>query len=146
LLREEHNIDFTSKKIGIVGVGAVGSAVLSLLNAFDCSVVLYDPPREEREANFKSASKEDVLACDILTFHVPLNEQGEHPTLHWLSKQELINQSFEVIINAARGGVVHEEAVLEAFEQGDVSHLITDVWEDEPDFNTELAHHSFISH
>ena len=145
LLKENKGVDFQTMTVGIIGVGAVGSLVDELLTNFGCKTVLYDPPRAEREADFETKTVQDILNCDILTFHTPLIVDGEYPSFHWLDEAKLSNRNFEVIINTARGGVVEEAALLQAYKNGNIGHLITDVWENEPDFNPELADNSFIA-
>lgn len=139
------NRTLTNLKVGIVGAGATGSAVGNQLSKFGIPFCYYDPPREEHESDFKSASTEEVLNCDILTFHVPLNKAGAHSTFHWLDEEKLRNRNFELIINAARGGVINELELLKALENGTVTDVIIDVWEAEPDFNTALVEKAFIS-
>lgn len=145
ILREQKNVDFSNMRIGIIGVGAVGSAVNELLLKFGCTTVLFDPPREQRDAEFSSASEDEILACDILTFHVPYTEHGAFPTRHWLNRRKLVGRSYQVIINAARGGVIDEKALLEAYQAGHINHMIIDVWEHEPDFNPKLAEYAFFA-
>ncbi len=132
-------------KVGIIGAGATGSAVAKQLAKFEISFCSYDPPRQEREPNFKSALLEDVLSCDVLTFHVPLSKKGTNSTHHWLDAEKLESQKFELIINASRGGVIDELALMEAMNKETVKDVIIDVWEGEPDFNTALVGKAFIA-
>lgn len=132
-------------KIGVVGVGKAGSAVADLLSGFDIDCVLYDPPRQQRDPDFTSASLQEVLGCDILTFHAPLSKKGPHATYHWLGEEKLDGRSFKLIINAARGGVIDELALMKYYVEGKIGDYILDVWEREPDFNTEVAKHAFIA-
>lgn len=145
LLKEEKDIAFQNLKIGIVGVGSVGTIVNELLIRFGCETVLFDPPRARSEEKFHSSTEAEVLDCDILTIHTPLIFDGDFPTYHWLDEAKLSNRNFEVIINAARGGVVEEADLLQACKNGNIGHMITDVWENEPDFNPELADYSIIA-
>lgn len=145
LWKEEHQPKTPIGKVGVIGVGKAGSAVVELLQEFEVNCVVYDPPREKRDPDFTSASLEEVLNCDILTFHVPLNKKGAHPTFHWLNEQKLNGNHFKLIINAARGGVIDELALMKYFVEGAVETYILDVWENEPDFNTEIAKHAFIA-
>ncbi|MCH2448979.1 MAG: 4-phosphoerythronate dehydrogenase [Gracilimonas sp.] len=145
LWKEEHQPETPFGKIGVIGVGKAGSAVVELLREFKIDCVEYDPPRENRDSNFTSATLEEVLNCDILTFHIPLNKKGDHPTFHWLNEQKLNGREFKLIINAARGGVVDELALIKYFVDGSVENYILDVWEKEPDFNTNIAKHAFIA-
>lgn len=145
LWKEEHQPETPFGKVGVIGVGKAGSAVVELLQKFKIDCVEYDPPREERDPEFTSASIEEVLNCEILTFHVPLNKKGDHPTFHWLNEQKLDGRTFKLIINAARGGVIDELALMKFYVEGSVESYILDVWEAEPDFNTKIAKHAFIA-
>jgi len=135
----------TEFKIGIIGAGATGTAVGNQLSKFDISFCYYDPPRAKRDSSFKSVSLEKVLNCNILTFHVPLTKTDNHSTFHWLDDEKLNGKNFELIINAARGGVINELALLEAIEDERILDVVIDVWEAEPDFNTALVEKAFIS-
>lgn len=137
--------DLQKYRVGIIGAGATGTAVSKQLIKFGIPYLTYDPPREQKETNFKSASLKDILRCDILTFHTPLEKNGAHSTFHWLNESKLSANSFELIINAARGGVIDELALIQAIENRSVSDIIIDVWEGEPDFNTALVEKAFIA-
>lgn len=145
LLLKDDIPNLIEMKIGIIGVGAVGQKSNQLLKKLGFETVLFDPPREQRESGFKSASQEEVLRCDILTFHVPLTISGNNKTFHWLSEDKLMSTSFSVVINAARGGVIDEQAVFKVKSEKRIKHLVIDVWEDEPDFNSEFANECFIA-
>tara|TARA_R100001086_G_scaffold250085_1_gene193478 strand:+ start:4103 stop:5212 length:1110 start_codon:yes stop_codon:yes gene_type:complete len=137
--------ELKSLKVGIIGAGAAGTAVSRQLTNFNINSLSYDPPREQRDNSYESASLKDILKCDILTFHVPLNKNSDHPTFHWLDESKLSNNSFELVINASRGGVIDESALLKALDNETVSDVIIDVWEDEPDFNNDLVEKAFIA-
>jgi len=139
------SIPIHSLSYGIIGVGAAGSAVQKQLDNFGLNYVCYDPPREIADSTFKSASLEEVLACDVLTFHTPLLKAGTNKTWHWLDEAKLSTRNFALIINAARGGIIDESALLQAMENQQVQDVVIDVWENEPDFNTELAQKAFIA-
>ena len=132
------------KRIGIVGVGHVGSEVQKLCEALGISPCLYDPPKAERDPDFESATLEDVLSSDILTFHTPLTHQGPHSTYHWMDQEKLQSRSYDLIINTSRGGVVDEQALLKAHTTGRLADFIIDVWENEPVFNDLTAQNAFI--
>lgn len=141
IILSEKNERILSSKIGIIGVGAVGSRVHELLLKLGHETVLYDPPREDREPGFTSSTIEDVLSCDVLTFHIPLEKNGELSTFHWLDETKLANRNYLAIINAARGGVIDEQAVLAAKMDGRIDSLVIDVWENEPDLNPSFLRH-----
>ncbi|MFV1884141.1 MAG: 4-phosphoerythronate dehydrogenase [Balneola sp.] len=145
LWQEEKKKHLRDYSYGIVGVGKAGSAVAGILHDFGLKTVLYDPPRAERDPGFISATLDEVLNCDILTFHVSLSESGKYATRYWLDEKKLSDRNFELIINAARGGVIDEKAISEAMDSGSVKELIIDVWENEPDFDVEFANKAFIA-
>ncbi|MEX1062611.1 MAG: NAD(P)-dependent oxidoreductase, partial [Balneolaceae bacterium] len=83
---------------GIVGAGSTGTAVAKQFARLGISCKMHDPPREEREAGFKSVPVDDILECDLLSFHTPLIKNGARPTYHWLNGQKLDNRRFRLII------------------------------------------------
>lgn len=118
-----------AKKIGIVGVGHVGSLVAEMAERHGMQVLLNDPPR-----HIGVSLDEIAQTCDIITFHTPLTRSGDYPSYH------LCNEAFlrrcrpdTLIINAARGGVVDEAALLAAGQP-----CVIDTWENEPRLNREL--------
>ncbi len=141
----ENSTSLPSLKYGVIGVGAVGQEVQKQFDAFGLSYISYDPPRANRDSTFSSASLEELLACDVLTFHIPLTKDGDHSTFHWLDELKLNSYTYKLIINAARGGVIDEQALLQALAQGRVQDVVIDVWENEPNFNSKLAQQAFIS-
>ncbi len=136
---------------GVIGAGFTGSAVAGLLGKLGVHCKLHDPPREERErtaghdAPFKSASMEEVLECDMLTLHVPLERSGPYATWHWLNEARLAAAPKKLLINASRGGVMDERAVLDAHGRGHVKIFACDVWEGEPVFSDTTAQKAFLS-
>lgn len=141
---EEKDVNLTKLSVGIIGVGQVGTQVERLLNKLGIPFVRYDPPRANRENNFDSASLDEVLACNVLTFHTPLTRGGNHPTHHWLDAEKLSGRSYELILNTSRGGVIDEEALLRAVTNDTVDDIIIDTWEDEPDFSLATAEKTFL--
>lgn len=141
---DKNNKKVSDLSFGIVGAGHTGSQVKRILEPLGCRTVAYDPPKELREIDFKSAQKKDLLSCDILSFHTPLTQNGDFATYHWLSESELENNEFQLIINASRGGVIDEQAVLKAMDDQEVDDIVIDVWEDEPDFHLDTAKKAFI--
>lgn len=144
LWSEARSKNVSAFSAGVVGVGHVGNEVVNILNKLGLQVVVYDPPREEREVDFTSSSLEEVLDCDILTFHTPLNRSGKFPTFHWLDEQKLSGNTFHLIVNSARGGVVDEKALLAAMKKGTVRDAIIDTWEDEPEIHLDTTGAAFL--
>ena len=146
LLHQLRGKDPKNCTLGIVGVGNVGSKVAKMAQQLGMRVLLNDPPRQKSETGQKFDSLETLLQeCDILTFHTPLNREGEYKTYH-LADEAFFHslQRHPVLINTSRGEVIHTEALLKAIETGQVSDAIIDVWENEPDISKPLLNKVFI--
>lgn len=139
LFLEGENISSDELKIGIVGVGAVGSEVSRLLTKFSIRHILYDPPREERDPEFSSSYFEELKECNMLTFHTPLTDSGSHPTRHMLNRSWFRETNYQLLINSSRGGVIDESIVLEQMNHNRLNQMVIDVWENEPVFNPQVA-------
>ena len=129
---------------GVVGAGHAGSAAGERLERLGLETVYYDPPREERDPAFRSSTLEEVLSCDLLTFHTPLTNDGPYPTRHWLNHDKLEIHPYKLVINAARGGIIDELALLEAKRGDQVQNYVLDVWENEPLFDDILLANALI--
>jgi len=118
--------------IGVVGVGHVGSLVAKMAERKGLKVLLNDPPK-----GMGVSLKEIAAQCDIITFHVPL----DHTTRH-LCDAEFLQQCKPdaLIINAARGGVVDEKALLASGHP-----YILDTWENEPHIDANVLHHALLA-
>jgi len=140
VLAERKNLQLKDLKIGVVGVGNVGSKVAKICNLFGMKVLLNDPPRERAEGPAAFVSLKQVMdEADIITLHVPLNMKGEDATFH------LGNEAFfsglkkkPVVINSCRGEVVDTLAVKAALKSNQISGFVGDCWENEPDIDLEL--------
>lgn len=141
---EKMQIAIGDKTVGVVGCGHTGSAVIHLLKKLNIDSVAYDPPKEVRDQSFRSASVAELMRADILTFHTPLTSSGSYPTKYLCSRKWLQN-GFDLIINASRGGVVNEHALFDQFNEGGVGNYILDVWEDEPFFEDKIAKYAFLA-
>lgn len=125
----------------IVGAGHTGQAAGQRLAALGLEVLYYDPPRAAREARFKSCAFDEVLQADVISLHVPLTRKGEHsePTWHLFGTDELSKlQQRQILINASRGSVIDNAALLERLQQADAPRVILDVWHGEPAIDGEL--------
>jgi len=138
-------LNLSDLSIGVIGVGHVGRSLVQLLKNLGLNFLCYDPPRTIRDENFQSCSKKELLAADILTFHVPLIRDGKYATYKWLNRNVLTDRRFKLIINTSRGGVVDEKAVIDFKKEGHVNDFICDVWENEPDFSDESVKQAFIA-
>lgn len=127
------------KILGVVGVGHVGRLVAEMAKRRGYNVLLCDPPRAEKEGPAGFVSLEEIEAkCDIITFHVPLTREGKHPTWHMETCTHLKPNT--LLINAARGGVIDEQALLKAGNP-----FVIDTWENEPYASKTLIEHALLA-
>ncbi|MDQ5181171.1 4-phosphoerythronate dehydrogenase PdxB [Klebsiella variicola subsp. variicola] len=140
MLAERDGFALRDRTVGIVGVGNVGGRLQKRLEALGIKTLLCDPPRADRgdEGDFRSLDAL-VQEADILTFHTPLYKEGPYKTLH-LADESLISRlkPGTILINACRGPVVDNAALLKRLEAGQPLSVVLDVWEPEPDLNVEL--------
>lgn len=117
-------------KLGVVGVGRVGSLVSEYAKAWGFEVLECDPPRQRRKEGDFRDFEELVTTCDILTFHTPLDK-----TTRYMLHRELIAKMRPdaVVVNASRGAVVDNRAVLESGHP-----YYFDVWDGEPDIPKDV--------
>ena len=140
MLAERDGFTLKDRTVGIVGVGNVGSRLQARLEAWGVRTLLCDPPRAERgDAGDFRPLEALVREADILTFHTPLFKEGPYKTLH-LADDALISalKPGTILINACRGAVVDNAALLTRLEAGQDLSVVLDVWEPEPDLNVEL--------
>ncbi|MDG5766078.1 4-phosphoerythronate dehydrogenase [Balneolales bacterium ANBcel1] len=142
---DANGVDPETLTAGIVGAGFTGSAVSELLEAIGIRCLRHDPPRAERDPSFVSAPVADVLECDIISFHVPLETGGAHPTRYWFDEEKIRAHPRRLAINASRGGVVDEQALRRALTDGHIQACILDVWENEPRFNDSSLEAAFLA-
>ena len=135
----KYDIDLEGKSIGIIGVGNVGSRAAKKCRALGMEVLLNDPPlrRQTGEPNYLPLGK--LLDCDFLTLHTPLTFDGQDKTYHLADEKFFKSLGKEcVFINASRGAVVDSAALIAAINMGRLRGVVLDVWENEPDIDTEL--------
>ncbi|MCC5851628.1 MAG: 4-phosphoerythronate dehydrogenase [Alkalimonas sp.] len=133
-LTERYQWQLQDKTIGIVGVGNIGQPLAELLQLMGCQVLLCDPLRVRQEPDFAHQPLEVLLQqADVLSFHVPLSNHGEFATRHLINAERL--QQIKpgcALINACRGAVFDNQALLAEAEAGHRRPLVLDVWEQEP--------------
>ena len=128
-------IRLEGSKVGIIGVGNVGSRVASALRLLGLDVLLCDPPRAEAEGPALFCDLDFLLRnSDIVTLHVPLN-----PTTRKMADAAFFSKMKlgAFFINASRGEIVNEEDLLAALPK--LGPVILDTWCNEPHINKELA-------
>ena len=137
-ISNEQNFTLKGKSIGVVGVGNIGSRIVRLAGALGMNVLQNDPPLKRKTGNKQFLELKELMNVDIITFHVPLNMEGEDRTYH-LFDYEKINSLNDgaIIINASRGPVI-ENSPLEQLIGEKKFTTVLDVWENEPEINMNL--------
>ncbi len=127
------------KTLGIIGSGRIGLDVAKKALAFGMKVVAFDVVDIQTDLDVEQISLNDLLArADLISLHLPLNDS----TRHMISRDEFEKMKDGVIIvNASRGGIVDETALLNSLESGKVRAAATDVYEKEPPEDFSLIDH-----
>ncbi len=126
-------VELTSKTLGLIGCGNIGSIVADRAIGLRMKVIAYDPfltPERAVELGVEKVTLDQLLArADFITLHTPLTEQ----TRHILSAASLAKTKRGVrIINCARGGLIDEKALKAALDSGQVGGAALDVFVEEP--------------
>ena len=125
--------------IGIVGAGNVGSEIALCLDSLKINYLLCDPPLQEMGDKRTFVELPEILNCDVVTLHVPLEKKGKYPTFHLLDNWEL-NQlkNNGLLINASRGAVINNQSLTEYLQRENSADAAIDVFESEPNISIEL--------
>lgn len=129
------------KALGIIGMGRIGQAVAQRARAFGLSIHYHNrhrlPPVLEAQlgATWHDSLDDMLAAIDILTIHTPRNAQSEN----LLDARRIgLMRPHVFLINAARGGIVDEDALVTALEAGKLAGAGLDVWQHEPQIDPRL--------
>lgn len=125
--------EVTSKTLGILGVGNIGSVVADRAQGLKMNVIAYDPYLSQEAANrmgVELVSLEELYKkSDFISIHVPLTNE----TKNLVNKDAFAKMKKGVkIVNCARGGIVNEKDLCDAIKAGIVSSAALDVFEKEP--------------
>ncbi len=133
-------VELKGKTLGVIGIGRIGQATAKVALGAGMKVIAFDPFIEKvnlkldffdgQAVNFdiETISKEEVLKqADFITLHVPSQKE------YVIGKPEFeMMKNSAILVNAARGGVVDEVALVKALEEGQISKAALDVFENEP--------------
>ena len=145
--QKAQKVDLYNATVGIVGAGNVGTALSRNLTAIGVKHCLYDPPLQQALA--KSGKNQhngqsfvglaQIAKCDVISLHVPFNKGGEYPTYQMINKAFLEGlTSNQLLINACRGEVIDEAALLNVLQGEQSPTVVLDVFDNEPAINTRL--------
>lgn len=136
---QKHKINLEGKTIGVIGVGNVGSRVAQKAAALGMKVELNDPPLQRQTGDPKYLEIKEMFDCDFITLHTPLTLGGLDKTFHLADDRFFKSlKAGCVFINASRGGVVDSRALKSAIMAKKLKAVALDVWENEPNIDTEL--------
>lgn len=124
--------------LGIIGTGRIGQAVGAIARGFGMRILAHDPFPSDgfaaSGANYDSV-REVLRNSDVVTLHVPLSSE----THHLISRNELrLMKQSAFLINASRGSVVDEEALVDSLVAGEIAGAGLDVHDSEPTMNHRL--------
>lgn len=129
------------KALGIVGMGRIGQAVARRARAFGLSIHYHNRHRlpkvveAELGAQWHPNLDELLGSIDILTIHTPLNADSRD----LIDRRRIaLMRPHVFVINASRGGILDEDALVEALEQGRLAGAGLDVWRHEPEIDPRL--------
>ena len=125
--------EFNGKTLGVVGLGRIGQEVAKRLGNLEMDLVAYDPYiSEERAKQLGVELTDDIETCfqkaDFVSLHTPRTDETDH----FVDEELLAQLDDGYLINCARGGLVDEQALAEAVEDGILYGAAVDVFETEP--------------
>ncbi len=142
LKKEFEGHELFGKTLGVMGFGRIGAAVAERAKAFGMKILAFDPlvsAEDIVKRGGEPVSKEELFAkADMVTMHMPLTADSRN-----LLNADAFNKMKDgvYIVCAARGGVIDEDALLEALNSGKVSGAALDVFATEPPGQTSLVAH-----
>lgn len=132
--------ELKGKTLGVVGLGRIGQEVAKRAKAFGMHVIATDntvDPEVAEALEIELIPLEELVSqCDIITIHLPLTNETKHLFNRSLFRKMKLGVR---LINASRGGIVEETALVEALEEGHVAGAAMDVFESEPPQNSPLV-------
>ncbi len=146
-------VELKGKTLGIIGFGRIGQETAAIGIGLGMQVVMHDPFIEEKsirlffydgqslEFHLESRSKEEVLQqSDFISLHVPAQNQ------YVIDAKDIeMMKEGAFLVNAARGGVVNEVALVKALNEGKLRAAALDVYEKEPEPEVELLMNPYLS-
>jgi erythronate-4-phosphate dehydrogenase len=140
VLSEQRVCDLADLCVAIIGYGHVGKRIAQLLETLGMRWIANDPPLQQQGGDSALIDLGEALQiADVVSLHVPLTRDTPFPTHRLLDAAKLKSMKLDsILINTARGGVVHEEALLDVLQTRPEMTAVIDCWEHEPNINQEL--------
>lgn len=150
VLAERHELNLSEMSLAVIGAGNTGECVAGKAEALGMRVLRCDPPCARAAAQAGEAGAfvdyQSALGADIVSFHVPITREGPDATFHLLNERVIAARpAGQILVNASRGEVWDNQALL-ARQQSDAPlRLVMDVWEGEPEPLRALVPHTEIA-
>ncbi|PTT47083.1 4-phosphoerythronate dehydrogenase [Aeromonas sp. HMWF014] len=150
VLAERHELTLREMSLAVIGAGNTGECVAGKAGALGMRVLRCDPPRARAAAQAGEAGAfvdyQSALGADIVSFHVPITCEGPDATFHLLDEQVIAARpAGQILINASRGEVWDNQALLARQQGPQPLRLVMDVWEGEPEPLRALVPHTEIA-
>ncbi len=110
--------ELDGKKVGIIGLGDIGSNLARKVKAFDCEVVYYSTSGKNSNNEYKRVELDELLStCDIISIHCPLNEN----TKNLLNYENMKNiKDGAILLNLGRGGIINEADLAKIIDEKEI--------------------------
>ncbi|WP_426008549.1 4-phosphoerythronate dehydrogenase [Aeromonas salmonicida] len=150
VLAERHELNLREMSLAVIGAGNTGECVARKAEALGMRVLRCDPPRARAAGQAGETGAfvdyQAALGADIVSFHVPITREGPDATFHLLDGEAIAARpAGQILVNASRGEVWDNQALL-ARQQGlEPLRLVMDVWEGEPEPLRALVPHTEIA-
>ena len=140
VLQQKYDVDLRELCVGIVGAGNTGSALQTKLDALGIRYLLCDPPKQQAGDPRSFVDYQTLLSqSDIVSFHVPKVKEGVHRTIDLFGDDHMAAaKPGQMFINACRGEVIDNNAMLKAKQKGWKNPVVLDVWANEPHIEQAL--------
>lgn len=128
----------TPIRLGIIGLGNIGSTLAAYAKRLGWQAFGYDPLIKASDIN--NTTLNTVLGCDVISIHTPLTHTGDYPTFGMINQNTLAQmQPSALLINTARGEIIHEADLLDDIKRTQ-RKVILDVFPNEPNISAPLMH------
>ena len=110
--------ELDGKRVGVIGLGAIGSSFASRAKAFDCEVVYYSTSGKNTNDEFKRVELYELLkTCDIISIHCPLNTQTQN-LLNFENMKSMKDGA--ILLNLGRGGIINEADLAKLIDEKEI--------------------------
>ena len=115
---DEPFFELDGKRVGVIGLGAIGSSFATRAKAFDCEVVYYSTSGKNSNNEFKRVELDELLkTSDIISIHCPLNTQTQN-LLNYENMKNIKDKA--ILLNLGRGGIINEEDLSKIIDEKEI--------------------------